>query len=147
MGNTRVIIPTQATGVPDTDAMQTNELRKVGEKLYLKFTDTELRDLFVTDTTPTNAGTTSISSDYTVLLTDGTIDITGTGIKKVTLPVASTCTDQIFYITNSSDAGCSIDPDGTETINGATVQLVQIDQGYTIKSDGSNWDILNVVTL
>ena len=80
-------------------------------------------------------------------ITDGTIDITGTGIKKVTLPVASTCTDQIFYITNSSDAGCSIDPDGTETINGATVQLVQIDQGYTIKSDGSNWDILNVVTL
>lgn len=146
MGNTRVIIPTTSTGIPSISDMQTNELRKVGEVLYLKFTDTELRDLFVTDTTPTNAGTTSVSANYTALLTDGTIDITA-NVVKVTLPVASTCTDQIFYITNNGDAVCSIDGDGNETINGELTQLVQIDEGYTIKSDGSNWAILNVVSL
>ncbi len=82
------------------------------------------------------------TSTYTATVADNTIDCTGTFT--LSLPTASGITGRIYNIKNSGTGTLTIDPSGSETIDGSTtlVSVIQYST-YTIKSDGTNWIIIN----
>ncbi len=53
----------------------------------------------------------------------------------------------LFSIQNSSDGVLTIDPDGSETINGAATLAIPSDGGTSVVSDGTNWQIISAVTV
>ena len=68
------------------------------------------------------------------------------GAWTLTLPAASGVTDKIYYIkkTDSSGNAITIDPNGTETIDGATTLSISVQyDAYAIVSDGSNWHAIS----
>jgi len=85
---------------------------------------------------------TAVSSTYTATTTDYTISCTGTFT--LSLPTASGIAGTIYNIINSGTGTLTIDPAGSETINGATTLVGAIQyQTYTLKSNGTNWVLIN----
>jgi len=83
---------------------------------------------------------------YTVKLHDDIIFCDGTGGSfSVTLPTAVNSAGIKFEIKKIDSSGniITIDPDGSELIDGETTQVLSNQYDcITITSDGSNWDIL-----
>ena len=90
--------------------------------------------------TTKTANYTMTESDYTVLC-----DTTSGGFT-ISLPAASGCSGRIYVIKkitgNSGTNNITIDPNGSETIDGATTYALQCRSNVIIQSDGSNWWIL-----
>lgn len=86
------------------------------------------------------------SSNYTLLVTDYGVlcDVSG-GAITITLPTASSAEFLPFVIkkTDSSTNTVTVDGDGSETIDGATTQilLAQYD-ALAVVSDGTDWWII-----
>lgn len=81
------------------------------------------------------------SSHYYLAVDTSSIAIT------LDLPQASTVTDQIYIIKdrngNANTNNITIDPNGSETIDGASTYVININYGrVTIYSNGSNWEII-----
>jgi len=72
------------------------------------------------------------------------VDATG-GAATVNLPTAVGNTGKIFTIAkiDSGTNTVTIDPNGSETINGATTAILSVQfDNITIQSDGANWRII-----
>lgn len=86
---------------------------------------------------------TSISGNTTLNATHNTILTTGT--LTISLPTASGISGRKYTIkkTDSNATTVTIDPNGTETIDGfSTIDLYQSNSTIEIQSDGTNWKIL-----
>jgi len=81
------------------------------------------------------ADTTATTSD-SVIFCNPEQDIT------VALPTAVGITGKVYDIRNASVFEVTVDPDGTETINGATTKILIQYNSITVISDGNNWAIL-----
>ncbi len=68
----------------------------------------------------------------------------GAGVT-IALPVASTCTDRVYTVKKSDSSGntVTIDPNGSELIEGATTKVISAQyETVTIISDGTAWWII-----
>lgn len=74
------------------------------------------------------------ADDYTIDCTSGTFT--------VDLPTAVGITGRIYVIKNSGAGVITIDPNGSETIDGAATQAVVSGASFTIQSTGANWLII-----
>lgn len=72
---------------------------------------------------------------------DYTIDCTANSFT-VNLPTAVGITGRIYVIKNSGAGVITIDPDGSETIDGAATQAVVSGASFTIQSTGANWIVI-----
>lgn len=92
-----------------------------------------------------NQKITSVSTNYTALLSDDLINVDCTsGAVTVTLPAAATSSGKVFSIrkVDQSTNLLTIDPNSTELIGGqSTWQLIGINQVLRIVCDGSGWII------
>ncbi len=86
------------------------------------------------------------SADYTLTENDDVVLFSTGGVNRTaTLPSATTVLDKVYHIKKiSSGAGfVTIDPDGTETIDGdLTVNISIRYESLMIVSDGSNWHVI-----
>jgi len=94
---------------------------------------------------------TTISStgamSYTATDTDFTIAVSATGgAVTIALPSASTCNGRLYAIkkVDSSTNAVTIDPAGSETIDGATTKTLSSQNAVNIiQSDGVSWKVLS----
>ena len=88
---------------------------------------------------------TTKTATYTLTSSDHTVIFNLNGNATANLPDATTCTGRIYMIkinrTNTTDT-LTIDPNGTQTIDGFTTYALQCQYAVIIQSDGSNWQIL-----
>jgi len=83
------------------------------------------------------------TSTYTATASDYTIDCTS-GTFTVNLPAASGCTGRVYVIKNSGTGTITIDGNSSETIDGATTQIINVQYAVLkIQSTGSGWVIIN----
>jgi hypothetical protein len=83
-----------------------------------------------------------VAGNVTVTGDDFFINVNPTAAARtVTLPSAATLTGRMFAIRSTSSSNTvTIDPDGSETINGAsTVVLKAVNDYILFVSDGTNW--------
>lgn len=81
--------------------------------------------------------TLSTSANYNATANDYVILVTATAT--VSLPAASTFDGQIYAIRNTGSGTVTIDPDGTEQIDGAATKTLTVGQFATIVCDGTQW--------
>lgn len=84
------------------------------------------------------------TANYTATATDFIILCNPTGNITITLPAASSSTNQIYIIKKiDSDADTvTIDGNASETIDGATTLVIASQYtSYTLVCDGSNWHV------
>lgn len=80
--------------------------------------------------------TADVNTDFIINATSGTFD--------VDLPTAVGNGGTVFIIMNSGTGAVTVDPNSTETINGASTYPLNVQYSVvTIVSNGSNWLILN----
>lgn len=80
--------------------------------------------------------TATTSDDYFINITSGTFTLN--------LPTAATPFGQVYVIKNSGTGTVTVDPNGTQTIDGATTFAINVqNQSITIIGDGSNWKIVS----
>ena len=82
---------------------------------------------------------TPVTTTYTALSTDDIIQCNGTFT--VSLPTASGISGRIYHIKNVGTGTITIDPDGTETIDGELTQTLNAWESISIYSGGTNWRI------
>ena len=83
----------------------------------------------------TGGGGVTLSWSHHTVLVDTTTEIN--------LPSASTCTGREYIIKNVGTGTVTIDPNGTQTIDGATTHVLDAQWEYVrIQSDGANWVII-----
>jgi hypothetical protein len=86
---------------------------------------------------------TAKTASYTATLTDFTIACDATsGAITITLPAAASHTGRIYVVkkTDASGNAVTIDPNASETIDGATTEVISAQWGVsTIQSNGTNW--------
>jgi len=85
------------------------------------------------------SGYTATAADYTILCDASSAAFT------VTLPAATSHTGRIYHIkkTDSSGNGVTVDGNGSETIDGATTQVISTQyDSLMIQCDGTTWHIL-----
>lgn len=83
----------------------------------------------------------SVTSVYTVLSTDYTVDCTANTFT-VSLPTATGITGRIYVVKNSGAGTITLDPSGSETIDGASTQVVVSGSFLMIQSNGANWIVI-----
>jgi hypothetical protein len=93
---------------------------------------------------------TTKSADYTLDATDYTVGFDCASNRTATLPDATTCQGRIYviyqYNTNTGTRYVTIDPNGSQTINGVTTYLLQSYGDFSsvmIQSTGSNWVVIS----
>ena len=86
-------------------------------------------------------GYTAVSSTYTVDLTDYIINCTANTFT-VNLPTAVGYNGLTFVIKNSGSGVITVDPSGSQTIDGSTTRTLIQYESIKIVSDGSNWIII-----
>lgn len=99
------------------------------------------RDVFV-DPLPGTAPMADKSGAYTVAFTDhgGLLRFTGSSGATFTLPAAAAAGDGFsFEVWNTGTADCTIDPNASETINGATTLVVSPNRGVLVRCNGTAW--------
>lgn len=98
---------------------------------------------FVTSGSPTRPPIKAVAGNYTLVLQDGIIvwDTTG-GSFTVSLPPASVTVNGEavhFYIVNAGNRPGTIDPDGSELIQGSSTATLPPRATFHIVSDGTEW--------
>lgn len=87
------------------------------------------------------------TTTYAILSSDGVILANAAGgAFSVSLPAANTMTGQVLYVKkiDSSDNAVTIDPNGSETIDGDTTLAISLQyQSRGFISDGSAWYIIS----
>lgn len=79
------------------------------------------------------------TASYTVVASDYFIDVTANTVT-ITLPTAVGITGKVYVIENSGAGTVTVDPDGSETLDGsATLDLTTQYSDVQIISDGANW--------
>jgi hypothetical protein len=78
-----------------------------------------------------------VSSAYTAQDTDFTIFCTGTFT--LSLPTAVGRTGRIYVIKHFGSGTLTVDPNGSETIDGALTQTILSNQSCAVQSTGTNW--------
>lgn len=81
------------------------------------------------------------SANYTVDVEDDLIKITS-GTWTLTLFTAVGNDGKALDIVNAGSGPVTIDPNGAQTIDGASTYLLPGSQGVRIRSDGANWVIV-----
>lgn len=85
------------------------------------------------------ASVTTQTNNYTALSTDDVI-LCNTTTTAFTLTLPSAATTKIYHIKNIGTKNLTIDPNGSQTIDGALTKILPVQyQTLTIVSDGSNW--------
>lgn len=84
----------------------------------------------------------TVTSSTNLTPSDKTLNISS-GTFTVTINTAIGFSGITYQIVNSGSGIITLDPNGTETINGVLTLIVPSQSGYTIKSDGSNWVIID----
>jgi len=84
----------------------------------------------------------NISATYTATTSDDYFINITTGTFTLNLPTAATPYGQVYVIKNSGTGTITVDPNGTQTIDGFTTYALQCQYAVIIQSDGSNWQIL-----
>jgi hypothetical protein len=80
--------------------------------------------------------TATTSDDYFINITSGTFTLN--------LPTAATPYGQVYVIKNSGTGTVTVDPNGSQTIDGATTFTMNVQNGsITIIGDGTNWKIVS----
>lgn len=80
--------------------------------------------------------TATTSDDYFINITSGTFTLN--------LPTAATPYGQVYVIKNSGTGTITVDPNGSQTIDGATTFTMNVQNGsITIIGDGTNWKIVS----
>lgn len=85
------------------------------------------------------------STSVTVTAGDGTIVCTNTNNATVAIPSAANLPNRIIVVKKgaSNTATVTLDPSGSETIDGATSYVLYVLNDYVmIQSDGSNWRVV-----
>lgn len=85
------------------------------------------------------------STSVTVTAGDGTIVCTNTNNATVAIPSAASLPNRIIVVKKGANntATVTLDPDGSETIDGATSYVLYVVGDYVvIQSDGSNWRVI-----
>lgn len=83
----------------------------------------------------------SKTGDYTATSDDDVILCSGTFA--VSLPAASGVSGKRFYIKNTGTGSITVDPNGSETIDGGEIAVIESQyESITIVCDGSNWHII-----
>lgn len=109
-------------------------------RLYFRLLNRTVNDL-VSGSTVSVKAYIAVSTTYTVAATDYLVECT-TGTFTITLLTAVGVVGQEFEIKNSGTGTITVDPAGSETIDGdATKDLVQYD-AMKIMSNGTNWIIV-----
>jgi len=86
----------------------------------------------------------NISATYTATTSDDYFINITTGTFTLNLPTAATPYGQVYVIKNSGTGTITVDPNGTQTIDGATTFTMNIQNGsITIIGDGTNWKIVS----
>ena len=84
---------------------------------------------------------TATATGITLNATHCVVNVTATG-QTITLPTASGITGRQYTIKLTASGSCTVDGNGSETIDGATTYSLASQYKYvTIVSDGSNWII------
>lgn len=79
--------------------------------------------------------------DYTILLTDHTILVSAAAI--ITLPLASTCSGQVFYIKRTGTGTVTLTAAGSDTIDGSATAAILVQYvTLAVQSDGTTWSII-----
>ncbi len=78
------------------------------------------------------------SSSYGASELNETFEMSGSGAS-LYLPIASSVRGIIYFVKNTSSGNITVDPSGTETIDGAPSLLVMSGERWTIQSDGAGW--------
>lgn len=88
-----------------------------------------------------NAGVTEVSTTYAALTTDRSIKCTG-ATYTVSVFTAVGRSGRRLTITNAGTGVITVDPNGSETINGYTTISLLPDDSMSIESDDTNWNIV-----
>jgi len=83
----------------------------------------------------------AVTTTYTVLLTDNIVDCTS-GTFTVNLPTAVGYEGLTFTIKNSGTGLITVDPNGSQTIDGDTTKILTQYDSMTIVSNNANWIII-----
>jgi len=82
----------------------------------------------------------AVTGSYTVTVNDYLIDCTSNTFT-VTLPTAVGIDGKIYIVKNSGSGTITIDPNGSQTIDGALTKTLSPGDVLQITSDGANWKI------
>lgn len=143
---------TIATGGSDTFDIQTTgpttkTLRRMGQTLFVQYFAASTCWIVVDAETPYTEAVVSKTATYTVLSSDSVVMIDASaGAATLNLPTAVGVLGKVltFIRTDNTPANAAtIDPNSTETINGATTVALITQYGVlSIMSDGANWRII-----
>lgn len=85
----------------------------------------------------TKTGTATLTTnEFGVIICNSASDMT------LNLPTATGVTGKPFYITNTNTGTVTIDPNGSQTIQGDAAFDLYQDEMLNIISDGSNWKVI-----
>lgn len=83
---------------------------------------------------------TSVTTTYAVTANDYFVNC-ASGTFTVSLPTASGITGKLYVIKNSGTGVITVDPNGSETIDGSTTKTLTQYNTLSIQSNGTNWVI------
>lgn len=108
----------------------------------------DFSDGFSSASAPTlgqSVSTVAKTTTYTALSTDDVITVATAAAWTLTLPAAASNTGKVYQVvkTSSDLNALTIDPNGSETIGGATTTTINtLNESLIFVSDGTNWQIL-----
>lgn len=150
MGNpfTSVSVSSYNSNPPSDDGQQTSSNRISWAGIKSKLSDPiktafdNLVSALVTSFGKVAGGVTKVTDNYTILASDqGKLVVLESGSNKTfTLPAAATVGSPfMFQVLNLSTSSLTLDPPGSETIDGDATLAVLSGGGLTIQTDGANW--------
>jgi hypothetical protein len=78
------------------------------------------------------------TANYTLLDIDDVVDVTSGSIT-LSLPKANLLNGKRYILKNSGAGSVTVDPDGSETINGSATATIAAGASLEIISNNSNW--------
>lgn len=86
-----------------------------------------------------------VTANYTILTTDGTINVTGNS-PTITLPTAVGVSGKIYRIKNSGTGTVTIATTSSQLIDGVTTKIINTQYSmFALQSNGANWIIIAVL--